>query len=79
MVEQSIQLEASLAQFLENYEQWGYDSKNALAVAALDRLRRQLLRQQELMASAELYAEVYEDDEELQELTESASNDIEES
>ena len=75
MIDQHIQLEQRLVRFLETYQQWGYDSKHELAAAALEMLRTQLFRQQELMASAALYAEVYAEDEELQALTDQATQD----
>lgn len=57
--------------FLEQYEVYGFKNKSALIWAALNHLRREI-EAQALKQSADLCTEVYEEDEALQELTESA-------
>ncbi len=60
--------------FLNKHKQYGYKDKSALVRDALDRLREEIERQQ-LEASADLYSELYEIDEETQMLTDSAISD----
>lgn len=61
-----------LLDFLANYKRYGFRDKSDMVRAALTHLQAeielQLLRQ-----SANLYAEIYDEDEELQMLTEAAS------
>lgn len=59
---------APLAEFLCNYKLYGFESKSSMVREALFRLKEEL----ELKESADLYAEFYEKDAELQELTETA-------
>jgi hypothetical protein len=61
----------SQARFLEHYKSLGYPDKSALVRRAIEDLSTRLAKER-LRASAELYAEVYAEDEELQGLTEDA-------
>jgi hypothetical protein len=56
---------------LKNYKQYGFKDKSAMVRAALLQLQKEVERRS-LELSAELYAEVYEEDTDLQELTETA-------
>ena len=56
---------------INQFEALGYADKSSLVRAALDRFGRDL-SQQQIQDSADLYAELYAHDEELQELTEQA-------
>lgn len=69
MIQAKFSLEASHIQFLEQCRQYGFKDKSEVVRAALDRLCA-ALAQQRLSASADLYAEVYENDAETQEWTE---------
>ncbi len=60
-----------LIEFLNNYRFYGFKDKSSMVRAALLRLKEEL-ELQSLKQSANLYAEVYEEDVELQELTEVA-------
>jgi hypothetical protein len=60
-----------LVEFLADYEAYGFEDQSALVRTALVRFKREL-EQQELRESADLYAELYESDPELRELTEAA-------
>ena len=71
MVQTKISLEEAQVVFLNHYRDYGFKNKNALVRAALERMENDLT-QQDLAASAELYAEIYEQDEELRELTTAA-------
>jgi hypothetical protein len=60
-----------LMKFLNNYKAYGFKDKSSMVRAALLRLQEEL-ELQSLKQSANLYAEVYEEEVELQELTETA-------
>jgi Arc/MetJ-type ribon-helix-helix transcriptional regulator len=75
MVQTNVKIEETQAEFLKRYSQYGFKDKNELVREALNRLREDL-EQKSLRESAELYAEVYQNDADLQELTESALLDL---
>ncbi len=64
-------LAPALIEFLNHYKQYGYKDKSSMVQAALVELQEDINLQQ-LKESAELYAEIYEQDTELQELTHAA-------
>lgn len=68
MIKEEISLEDSHLQFLNQCKSYGFQDKSALVRAALEQFR-ETFNQQGLQESAALYAEVYEEDEETQELT----------
>ena len=57
---------------LGDYKAWGFKDKSEMVRMALNELEQRLLRQS-LTASAEIYAEVNQDEPDLQALTEMAS------
>lgn len=59
------------ADFLSNYKRYGFKDKSSMIREALNRLKEEL-ELQSLKESADLYAEIYADDREIKELTESA-------
>jgi hypothetical protein len=63
-------------QFVLSYQTWGFNSEMELLNQALLLLKKSLLKQQSLLQSAELYAALYAEDEELQDLTHTALNDF---
>ena len=71
MQQAKFSLTRSLVDFLGDYKQYGFKDKSAMVRAALVQLQVDFERRS-LEQSAELYAELYEVDEDLQELTESA-------
>jgi Arc/MetJ-type ribon-helix-helix transcriptional regulator len=71
MQQAKFSLTRSLVDFLGEYKQYGFKDKSAMVRAALVELQVDFERRS-LEQSAELYAELYEVDEDLQELTESA-------
>jgi hypothetical protein len=77
MIEQKIQIQETEAQFIENYAEHGFHSMSELISRALELLKRELEKQNALIQSADLYAEVYEEDEDLQDWTNSAIEDWE--
>ena len=75
MTQAQFNLEESEIEFLERFQEYGFRDRDELIHAALKRLRQEL-EAQNLEESANLYAEIYEQDRELQELTESALLDL---
>ncbi len=71
MMTAQLSLNESLMQFLQQHQLYGFKDQNELICTALNRLYEQL-EQQKLRQSATLYAEIYETDQETQELTQSA-------
>ena len=71
MIQAKFSLEASHIQFLEQCQRYGFKDKSAVVRMALDRLYI-ALAQQRLCASADLYATVYEDDDETPAWTDAA-------
>ena len=71
MQQAKFSLTHSLVEFLSNYKHYGFKDKSAMVRTALIQLQEEFERRN-LEQSAELYAELYAIDTELQELTESA-------
>jgi Arc/MetJ-type ribon-helix-helix transcriptional regulator len=71
MIQSKFTLAQSHLDFLEEFRERGFKDKSSIVRLALDRLYQELERQ-ELEESAQLYAELYVDDEELQQLTDVA-------
>ena len=61
-----------LIEFLNHYKQYGFKDKSSMVQAALLELKKDF-EQESLKQSANLYAEVYEEETELQELTQAAT------
>lgn len=68
MQQAKFSLTPPLVEFLGNYQTYGFKDKSTMVRIALQRLREEL-ELQNLKQSANLYAELYEEDAELQELT----------
>lgn len=71
MIQAKFTIDTAQAVFLDHFQQYGFKDKSALVRAALQKFQQELERQQ-LIESANLYAEIYAEDEELQALTEAA-------
>lgn len=71
MTQAKFSLEESHVDFLNRFKKYGFKDKSALIRTALERLEKEL-EMEKLKASAEVYASLYENDKELQELTNSA-------
>ena len=71
MQQAKFSLTLSLIEFLNNYKFYGFKDKSSMVREALLRLKEEL-ELQSLKQSANLYAEVYEEDVELQDLTDVA-------
>lgn len=61
-----------LIEFLSHYKQYGFKDKSSMVQAALFELKKEI-EEQNLKESADLYAEIYAEETELQELTEAAT------
>ncbi len=71
MQQAKFSLTPPLVEFLSDYQAYGFKDKSSMVRIALQRLREEL-EVQSLKQSANLYAEIYEQDKELRELTETA-------
>jgi hypothetical protein len=71
MQQAKFSLTLSLMEFLNNYKFYGFKDKSSMVRAALLRLKEEL-ELQSLKQSAKWYTEVYEEDDELHDLTEAA-------
>jgi Arc/MetJ-type ribon-helix-helix transcriptional regulator len=69
-----VTLERSQIDFLAQFKDLGFKDKSSVVRLALNRLQQEMERQ-DLERSADLYAEVYDEDGELQELTAIAGAD----
>ena len=70
----TLNLEESQVNFLRHHQEYGFKDEGEMLRFALQKLQSEL-EVQELEESAQLYAEIYEEDAELQELTEAACAD----
>lgn len=75
MTQAQFNLEESEIEFLDRCQEYGFNNRDELISVALSKLRQEL-DTQSLEKSADLYAEIYEQDRQLQELTESALLDM---
>ena len=74
MQQVKISLKEDQIDFINNYSKFGFKDKSSAVRTAINEYRKKL-EEKELMKSAELYAEIYEQDEELRDLTNSAMED----
>lgn len=73
----TLNIEAAQLHFLLHHKNYGFKDEAEMIKVALQKLQSEL-EAQDLEESAKLYAEIYEEDAELQELTETASADFRE-
>lgn len=69
MKEQTFELDESQIQFLQSCQKYGFKDANEVVIIAIKRLEL-ALEAERLEESATLYAEIYQEDTDLQELTE---------
>jgi Arc/MetJ-type ribon-helix-helix transcriptional regulator len=74
MPQAKITLSQSQIEFINRHEALGFPDRSALVREALNQMQARLA-QERLAESARLYAEVYTEEEELQDLTEAALED----
>ena len=68
---QVIAIDDNQVEFLKHFSRYGFKSEGDLVKEALERLRSDIERKS-LEESANIYADIYANDEELREITESA-------
>lgn len=73
MLQAKFSVEQTQAQFLNNFKVFGFKDKSSMLRAAIESFKKQM-ELESLRKSAELYCEIYSEDEALQELTETALN-----
>jgi len=73
MLQAKFSLKESQALFLNKYKDYGFKDKSTMLRVAIDKFKKNLELEQ-LKQSADLYAEVYSEDDDLKELTEAASD-----
>jgi len=74
MLQAKFSVNESQAHFLSNYKKHGFKDKSSMVRTAIDKLKRDLEFEQ-LKQSADLYSEIYSENDDLKELTESAINE----
>jgi uncharacterized metal-binding protein len=73
MLQAKFSVEETQAQFLNNFKAYGFKDKSAMLRAAIKNFKRDM-ELKSLRESAELYSEIYNKDDDLKELTETALN-----
>lgn len=71
MIQAKFTIEDTHSTFLNQHKKYGFKDKSAVIRTALNRLQRDIEKER-LKRSAELYAELYQEDRRLRELTEFA-------
>jgi len=71
MLQAKFSVKESQTRFLSKYKDYGFKDKSTMLRAAIDQLKKNLELGQ-LKQSADLYAEVYSEDNDLKELTETS-------
>lgn len=71
MQQAKFSIEEMQVDFLSKYKSFGFKDKSSMLRTALDLLKRQI-EKDDMRRSAELYSELYESDDEIKELTDSA-------
>lgn len=73
MLQAKFSVEETQAQFLNNFKAYGFKDKSAMLRAAIKNFKRDM-ELKSLRESAKLYSEIYNKDNDLKELTETALN-----
>ncbi|MCD6379559.1 hypothetical protein J7M07_03840 [bacterium] len=71
MLQRKFSVEEAQSQFLNNFKKYGFKDKSAMLRTAIDHFKNKL-EIENLKKSADLYSEIYLEDEDLKELTEAA-------
>ena len=71
MLQSKFSVEETQAHFLSNYEAYGFKDKSSMLRAAIEHFKKEI-ELESLKKSADLYSEIYSDDEDLKGLTETA-------
>jgi Arc/MetJ-type ribon-helix-helix transcriptional regulator len=73
MAQIKVSLNEEIVEFVFNHQKYGYSSKSEIVKDALTNLKKNL-ETNALIESAEIYQELYDNDLDLQELTDSAAS-----
>ncbi len=73
MLQAKFSVEESQVQFLNNFTVYGFKDKSAMLREAIEHFKKEM-ELESLRKSAELYSEIYSEDDDLKELTETALN-----
>ncbi len=73
MLQAKFSLKEPQARFLNKYKTYGFKDKSSMIRAAIDHLKKEL-ELERLRESADLYSELYAEDNDLKEITEAAIN-----
>ena len=71
MLQAKFSVEETQARFLSNYKAYGFKDKSSMLRAAIDHFKKEI-ELESLRKSADLYSEIYSEDDDLKELTETA-------
>ena len=71
MLQAKFSVEEDQIQFLNQHKEYGFKDKSSMLRTAIDRFKKNI-EIEHLKKSAELYSEIYSEDEDLRELTDSA-------
>jgi hypothetical protein len=73
MLQAKFSLKEPQAQFLKKYKSYGFKDKSSMIRAAIEQLKKEL-ELERLRESADLYSELYAENNDLKEITEAAIN-----
>ena len=71
MLQAKFSLEKTQAHFLSNYKAYGFKDKSSMLRMAIEHFKKEI-ELESLKKSAELYSEIYSENDDLKELTETA-------
>nr|MBC8362157.1 hypothetical protein [Candidatus Desulfatibia profunda] len=71
MLQAKFSVKETQARFLNNYKTYGFKDKSSMLRAAIDNFKKEM-ENERLKQSADLYSEIYLEDDELKEITETA-------
>jgi hypothetical protein len=71
MLQAKFSVKETQAQFLSNFKAYGFKDKSSMVRAAIDHFKKEM-ELESLKKSADLYSEIYSQDDDLKELTETA-------
>jgi len=73
MLQAKFSVEETQAQFLNNFKAYGFKDKSSMLRKAIEHFKKEM-ELESLKKSAELYSEIYSEDDDLKKLTETALN-----
>ena len=77
LVETKIILEESSIQLIDHYQDYGFSSRDAMVARAFELLKQNAEENRQLTVSGDLYAELYDQDDEAKGWVEAATKDWE--